>query len=186
MICRRATGSLPSILRNQIVERGFVGEIAHDLEQAGPLACILGVSGVQQLAHREAALLRRDHLDDGGLGHVGLGQRIQQGVGRVVARRGQRPGDPGHRPPVRFRHGAQDPGQGLAVDQPGQGVDQRQGLLLLGAGQGRDDRFDGAGSDGHQPVQSLLPVGPARISAGFDLGDEPIGTIVGEKTHSAP
>ena len=39
---------------------------------------------------------------------------------------------------------------------------------------------DGARPEGGQLLQGLLRRGTGRVAAGLDLGDEPVGTVVGE------
>jgi hypothetical protein len=56
----------------------------------------------------------------------------------------------------------------------------RRGFALFGRRQGRDNGFDCARPERDQFFQCFLRQRAARIAAGFNLGDEPIGTIIGE------
>ena len=165
---------------DQIVQRGFVRNLGDDLEQSGALAGVLGISGIQQIAHGEACLLRRDHVDDGRFRHIGLVQCLQQRGWRIIAGGGEGPRNTGHCAAIAFRHGAQQ------IDQPRQDIDIGHRLALFSRRQGGDDRINGVGPKRNQLVQCFLCLGASWITAGFDLGKEPIGTIVGKKTHSVP
>jgi hypothetical protein len=115
--------------------------------------------------------LRCNDIDDGLLGHVRLGQGIQQGTAGVVFAGGQGPGDAGGGPTIGLRHGPKKQGQGFAVDQLGQRFDVGQRFLFLGRGQGCDKGLNGSRSEGDQFCQSLLRQGAAWIAARFNLGD---------------
>ena len=91
--------------RDQIVDRGLVGDLGDDLEQPGSLGGLLLIRGVQQVPHGEAGFLRGDHVENRLFRHVLLVQRIEQRARRVAAARGQRPGDARDRPAVGFGHG---------------------------------------------------------------------------------
>ena len=75
--------------------RTHLCDIPDEAEERGLLVRLLGVSGVQQVAHAEALLLGADDLEHGGLGDPGGREGIKQQVRRVVAAAGERPGDAG-------------------------------------------------------------------------------------------
>ena len=167
--------------RDQIVDGGFVGDLADDLEQRRPLGRLLRIGGVQQVAHRESGLLRGDHIENRGFWHALLAQGIEERLRRVAAARGQRPGDARGRPPVGVCHGLENLRQRSGVNQLRKDLDVGHGLALLGVGQRIDDRIDGARPKREQLLQGLLGRRGSRIAGRLDLGDEPIGTVVGEQ-----
>jgi hypothetical protein len=76
--------------------------------------------------------------------------------------------------------------QRFGVDQPRQDLDIGHRFALFSSRQGGDDRINGVSPKRDQLVQCFLRLGASWITAGFDLGKEPIGTIVGKKAHSVP
>ena len=71
--------------RDQVVDGGFIGDFADDLEQRGALGGLLGIGRLQQLAHRKARLLRRNHVEDRRFRHLLLVQGVEEGRRRVIA-----------------------------------------------------------------------------------------------------
>ncbi len=165
---------------DQVVERRFIGNFGNDLEQSGTFAGFLAVSGIQQFPHREARLLRCNDVDDGLFRHVGLRQRVQQRGGRVIAAGGQGPRNARHGAAVRIRHGPQQMGQRFGVDELGQCFDVGDGFLLFRGRERGDDGLDGVRPQSHQLFQCFLRQRAAWIAAGFNFGDEPIGTVIGK------
>ena len=184
MMCTRAIGSLPC-RRPMSSRRRLVGDLADDAKQRRLLVRLLRVGGVQQLAHAEARLLRGNHLQHRRLGDAGGGERLEQQVGRVVAAVGERPGDAGDDARAALDQTAHELREGLLADERGEHLDERHGRVLVGFRQGAEDRLDGTRPDVLQPCDRLLPGRACRIGRGPDLGDQPVGTQVREKAHSA-
>ncbi len=141
MMCVRAIVSLPSTRETSSSTESRVHQLACDPEQGRLLVRVLLVGGIQQVAQVEAVLLRRDHVEDRGLGDRRVLQQIEQQVRRVVARGGERPGDACDRARVLLRQRLGDQREGLVVDQRRQRLDERDRLALVGGRKRVHDRL---------------------------------------------
>ncbi len=162
-----------------------VCDLADDAEQRRFLVRLLRIRAAQQFAHAEARFLRGNHLEDGGLGDPGGRQRLQQQVRREVAATRQRPGDSGDDPRAALDEPLHEQREGLLADQAAQCLDERQRRVLVGIRQSREHRFDRPGTEFCQSGHGLLSGRAGRIGGGSDLGDQPVGTQITEKAHSA-
>ncbi len=169
----------------QLGHRGRVGDLADDAEQRRFLVGLLGVGGLQQLAHAEAVLLRRDHLQHGRLGDPRGGQRLEQQIRRVVAAARQRPGNAGHDPWAALDQALDKLRKGLLADEAAEHLDEGEGRVLVRVRQRREHRLDGSGPQLLQLGDGLLRGRVRRIRRGADLGDQTVCTQIREKAHSA-
>ena len=159
------------------------GQLAQDAEQRGLFVGFLLVGGGQQFAHRQAAAMRGDHVEQRGLGDALGVQRIEQHGRRIRAAAGERPGHARNHARAARDHGFDEFGEGLLVDQAGQHFDIGDRRDLVGVSQRRRDGFDGAGPELAQLGDGLLGLRSGDVGRFFELRDEPVSPDVGEKTH---
>ena len=74
--------------RDQVVDRGFLGDFTDDFEEPGALGGLLGIRRIEQVAHREAGLLSGDHVENRLFRHAFLAERVEECARRIVAARG--------------------------------------------------------------------------------------------------
>ncbi len=169
----------PDQLRQVVVG----GQLAQDAEQGGLFIGFLLVRGRQQLAHRESAAMRGDHVQQRGLGDAFGIQGVEQHGRRVGAAAGQGPGDPGDHARAARDHGFDEFREGFLVDEARQDFDIGDRRDLVGVSQRRGDRLDGAGAELAQFGNGLLGLRSGDIGRFLELRNEPVSPDVGEKTH---
>ncbi|MBV6418604.1 MAG: hypothetical protein CMLOHMNK_03512 [Steroidobacteraceae bacterium] len=170
---------------DQLRDRGRVGDLADDAKQRRLFVRLLHVGGVQELAHAEALLLRRDDVEQGGLRYAFLRQRVEQQVRRIGAAARQRPGNTRDHTRTTLDQPAHELWKGLHVDDRRQHVDENDRCVLVRIRERAEQRFDRAAADRFQPGGGLLGLGIVRVLGGDDLGDQAIGAQVREEAHSA-
>src|SRR5438105_3473797 len=170
---------------DQLGDRLLVGNLADDAEQRRLLVGLLRIGRSQQLPHAETRLLRRDHFQHRGLGDSRYRERFEQQVRWILAAAGQCPGNSGDDARTAFHQAAHELWECLLADEPGEHLDECHCGGLVGIGQGGQHRLDGAGADILQPRDRLLRGRARGIIRRPDFGDQPVGTQVREKAHSA-
>ncbi len=180
MICRRATGSLPSMraIKSSIDDSSAISAMTLNRPVLSLASWVYAAFSRSRTVNRLfcAAITSRMAC----LGMAGLVRASSSAFARIILARGQRPRDAGHRPSIGLGHGLEQQRQGLDVDEARQHLDIGHGLALFSRREGVDDGLDRARAERGQFFQSLLCQGAAWIAAGFNFGDEPVGAIVGE------
>ena len=115
---------------DQLGDRWLVGELADDAEQRRLLVRLLAVGVLQQVAHREALLLRGDDVQHRRLRHVIAPSSSMSIVGLIVVARRERPGRrPRSCAGCRRSSRATQHRERLVVDQLRQDLDVRRRFL---------------------------------------------------------
>ena len=82
--------------------------------------------------------------------------------GLIVAAAGERPADARDGARAALHETLDERREGLVVDQRGQHVDEGDGRVLVGLGQGAEDGVDGAGAEALELFDGLLRGGARR------------------------
>ncbi len=167
----------------ELRDRALVRELADDAKERGLLVRFLAVGMLQQIAHREAALLRIDDLEHGGLRDVVAIEKLDQKRRAVVAARGEREADRCNRARIAVDEALHDDRERLVIRKLRQDVDVGGRFFLVGDGERIEDLRNRPRADLRKFLERLLRFWIQRVCDAADFSNQALGSQIGKETH---